>query len=344
MIRPKAVLTERAQVWACQRVARDAVSVAQLAADLGVGWGTVTGAVREYGHHLLQATQLATATTTLGVEETAFFAATAASHTRYVTGLVDLRPAGGGPARLLDLVEGRSGRVVTDWLSDRDPAWRAAVRVAAVDPFRGYDTALRTGLPTATVVLDAFYAVALAQSCVDTVRRRVHQQTLAHRGRATDPLYRIRRVRLRGAEHHTHRSWDRMLTGLAVGDPDEHVSRTPITAQELRHVYAATDVTAAPQRLETFYQAGRVGAVPALTRLARTIHAAEPQLLAYVTTGRTTNGPTEAVNLLIKQVKRVGFGFRSFAHYRLRLLLHCGITWHTPRTPPIRGRSPRMVS
>jgi transposase len=32
-------------------------------------------------------------------------------------------------------------------------------------------------------------------------------------------------------------------------------------------------------------------------------------------------GSTEAINLLVKKVKRVGHGFRNFANYRLRLLL-----------------------
>jgi len=149
----------------------------------------------------------------------------------------------------------------------------------------------------------------------------VQNETLGHRGRTGDPLYAIRRVLLRGAEHHTVRSWDRLLTGLAAGDPDQQVGRAWIAAQELRHVYAAADLPT-----------------------ARTIRAWQTQLLAYFTTDRVSNGPTEAVNLLIKRVKRVGFGFRNFANYRLRLLLHCGITWHTDRTPQIRGRSPRMVA
>jgi hypothetical protein len=38
------------------------------------------------------------------------------------------------------------------------------------------------------------------------------------------------------------------------------------------------------------------------------------------------------MNLLIKKVKRVGHGFRSFTNYRLRLLLHCG--WHGRLTGP----------
>jgi transposase len=37
---------------------------------------------------------------------------------------------------------------------------------------------------------------------------------------------------------------------------------------------------------------------------------------------RVTNGPTEAANNLIKRVKRVAFGFRHFAHYRIRALLY----------------------
>ena len=43
--------------------------------------------------------------------------------------------------------------------------------------------------------------------------------------------------------------------------------------------------------------------VPELERLARTIEAWSDQLLAYFTTGRASNGPTEAVNLLIKTIK-----------------------------------------
>ncbi len=343
-IRPKAVLTERARAEACRRVGQDAHSVAQVAADLGVGWGTVMRAVRHYGQQILDSQWLHTAVTKLGVDETAFLTATATSHTQFVTGIVDLAPAAGGPARLLDVVKGRSGKVVTDWLTERGPDWCAEVTVAALDPFRGYETALRTGLPQATVVLDAFHAIKLAQTAVDTVRRRIQREQLGHRGRADDPLYRIRRVLLRGAENLTEKAYRRLLAGLAAGDPNGQVAAAWIAAQELRHVYGARDLGQARRRLQSFYWACADSDVPELLRLARTISAWENQLLAYFTTGRTSNGPTEAVNLLIKRIKRVGFGFRNFANYRLRLLLHCGVTWHTPRTARIRGRSPRMVS
>ena len=53
--------------------------------------------------------------------------------------------------------------------------------------------------------------------------------------------------------------------------------------------------------------------MPELERLGRTISAWEDQLLAYFSTGGVSNGPTEAVNLLVKRIKRAGFGFRNFA-------------------------------
>jgi len=59
-------------------------------------------------------------------------------------------------------------------------------------------------------------------------------------------------------------------------------------------------------------------------------------------TARVSNGPTEAINNLIKRVKRVAFGMRNFDHYRIRLLLYAGHpNWDlldtiTPRRNPKR--------
>jgi transposase len=157
------------------------------------------------------------------------------------------------------------------------------------------------------------------------------QQDRTRKHRA-DPLYRIRRVLLRGAENLTPKAYGRLLAGLDAGDPDGEVAAAYIACQELRHLYAAPDLDRARRRLQTFYWACATPGVPELERLGRTIAAWEAQLLAYFTTGGVSNGPTEAVNLLVKRIKRVGFGFRNFANYRLRLLLHCGVTWHTHPT------------
>ena len=68
------------------------------------------------------------------------------------------------------------------WIHTQDPDWRARIVTASLDPFRGYATALRTSLPEAVRVLDAFHVVRLGQAAVDDVRRRRQQETLGRRG------------------------------------------------------------------------------------------------------------------------------------------------------------------
>jgi Transposase len=84
-------------------------------------------------------------------------------------------------------------------------------------------------------------------------------------------------------------------------------------------------MAAARAGLEHFYHWCDGVQVPELSRLARTVRAWEAEILAFHATNGCSNGPTEAVNLLIKKVKRIGHGFRNFTNYRLRLLLHCGV-------------------
>lgn len=60
-----------------------------------------------------------------------------------------------------------------------------------------------------------------------------------------------------------------------------------------------------------------------LRQLGRTLRRWHDQIVAWHH-ARVSNGPTEAANNLIRRIKRVGFGFRKFASYRLRVLLYAG--------------------
>ena len=58
---------------------------------------------------------------------------------RYATVMIDLTPVRyrSGPARLLDVVPGRSKKVLKTWLAQRDQDWRGWVEVVAMDGFTG---------------------------------------------------------------------------------------------------------------------------------------------------------------------------------------------------------------
>jgi transposase len=338
-IRPRAVLTERARAEACRRVGKDAHSVAAVARDLGVGWATIMRAVHEHGTPLVDDPTRLEDVTALGLDETSFLKATRLAPTRYVTGLVDLEHG-----RLLDVVADRTRAAVGTWLHARTRDWLARIATVALDPWRGYASALVVPLGHATVVVDHFHAIKLANAVVDQVRRRVQQATLGHRGRKPDPLYRIRKLLLTAAEQLTSQRRGRLRAGLAVGDPTGEVAVAWQGKELLRAVYAASDLAHARAALGRFYRWSDGVEVAELSRLARTVRAWEAEILAWHATGGCSNGPTEAVNLLIKKVKRVGHGFRNFANYRLRLLLHCGVRWQTHRTARLRGRSPRLVA
>jgi transposase len=266
--------------------------VAAVAAEFGVGWATVMAAVRDYGLPLVDDPNRLDRVHTLGVDETSFLAATPTSGTAFATGIVALN----GRARLLDVVPGRSVTALSAWVSGREQGWRDNITVTALDPFVGYATALRTTLPQAVRVLDAFHVIRLGFDAVDQVRRRVQQETTGHRGRRDDPLYRIRRVLRRGFDHHTPRSWDRLLTGLDAGDVDQQIGRAWIAAQELRLLYREPDRDRAERRLLRWFTTVAEHEIPELLRLARTLDVWREELLAYFDTGGVSNGPTEAVN------------------------------------------------
>ena len=83
--------------------------------------------------------------------------------------LVDLTGGHG----LLGQVEGRAAGDAGAWLAARDPAWRAGVAVVAIDMCPAYRAAVREHLPQATLVVDHFHVVQLANRTVNLVRRRV---------------------------------------------------------------------------------------------------------------------------------------------------------------------------
>ena len=135
-----------------------------------------------------------------------------------------------------------------------------------------------------------------------------------------------------------------MLAGLDAGDDDQQIGRTWLAAQELRLLYRNKTRIEAEKQLLAWFTMVAEHEIPELVRLAKTLDAWRPELLAYFDTGGVSNGPTKATNALIKKVKRIGHGFRNFDNYRLRLLLHCGVTWQTQPTTPIRGRLPHSAA
>ncbi len=62
---------------------------------------------------------------------------------------------------------------------------------------------------------------------------------------------------------------------------------------------------------------------PEIQKLGRGIGAWFDKIASFHV-ARVSNGPTEALNDLIKRIKRIGFGFGNFENYRIRAVLSAG--------------------
>ena len=111
-----------------------------------------------------------------------------------------------------------------------------------------YRTAYDRVLPNALQVADPFHVIRLANQRLDEVRRRVQNETLGHRGRKADPLYRIRRLLTSASERISDRGRTRLRGLLDAGDPHGEV-RTAWHAKETCE--ASTRSTAPPSRSDT---------------------------------------------------------------------------------------------
>jgi transposase len=331
----QAVITRRAGAEACRQVGELARPVSGVAAEFGVCWWTVMNAVIEHGTPLVDDPARVGPVTQLGVDETSFLKANREHSTIYATGLVDLRQR-----IVIDMVGGNAAADLRKWTANAHPAWLAGIEVVATDLAESFRAGLSPHLDHARRVADPFHVVRVGNRCLDTVRRRVQNETLGHRGRKADPLYRIRKVLLTGSERLDDTGSDRMLLALRVGDPNDEVLGAWLAKESVRDVYLTDDPAEAAVLLDKTIAGCASDEVDEIRSLGKTLKSWRTEILAHHDTG-ASNGPTEGLNLCVKKVKRAGHGFRCFDHYRLRVLLHAGgVTWpERPRPPRIRTRS-----
>jgi transposase len=316
---PRARVTDRAGRWVTGQVGRDGRSVAEVARQLGCDWHTVMDAVVAYGTPLVEDPDRIGDVTALGLDET-LFARTGVWRTRsWCTSIVDV----GAPSQLLDVVEGRTAATASAWIDARPDAWRSSVAWATLDLSGPYRKAFDESLPDATQVADPFHVVKLANSKLDECRRRVQNDTLGHRGRRDDPLYKGRRLLTKAHERLDERGNAKLLGFLEAGDPKGEVRMCWHAKETLRGFYTQPTEEAEGFLDELIADMVDESMPPEVSSLGRTLRRWRDQLLAWHA-AKVSNGPTEAANNLIKRIKRIGFGFRRFAHYRLRVLLYAG--------------------
>ncbi|HEY1825984.1 MAG TPA: ISL3 family transposase [Acidimicrobiales bacterium] len=308
------LLTTRAAKWATRQVGYGR-TVKEVAGELDCDWHTVNDAVTTYGAALLaNDRQRVVHTHAIGLDETNFVRLKD-QRTSYATTVCDV-----ANRAVIDIVPTRLEEVA-GFLERQPSHWKAAITVGTLDMSSTYAAVFSVILPRATQVVDPFHLVKLANGALDGVRRRVQVQQLGHRGRRDDPLYRARRLLLRGEERLDEHATQRLSSLLALGDPHAEVAIAYRIKERVRDFYRTPDPDEARAILEDLMSHCLKKAMPPeIQKFGRTIRTWFDKICHFHLT-RLSNGPTESINNLIKRIKRIGFGFRNFENYRIRALL-----------------------
>ena len=212
---PRMAMTDRAWRWVTEQVGRHARSVNEVAEELGCDWHTVNDAVVAYGTALVDDDPGRFGDVeALGLDEVLFVRLGPWHRQEFSTSIVDV---GAWPAPRR-----------RPWSRRAEPkAWleRSRQQVARTGPLRDldlsgpYEAVFDTMLPEATQVADPFHVVKLANAKLDECRRRVQNETMGHRGRKDDPLYRCRGCSPRPTSAWTSTVETKLLGPAAAGDP-----------------------------------------------------------------------------------------------------------------------------
>jgi len=211
---------------------------------------------------------------------------------------------------VMEVVEGQGSQKVQAYLETfPDPERVKAVAMDMHEPFR---EAVQMCLPRAKVVADKFHVIRHVNGIMDAVRARLQ----GSRKRKTGELFK-RRYSLLKAVEKLH-GWEKMkLNHLFQLYPD--LRKAWKLKESFRAWYRGTNREQAEAGLKSIEAAISQENVPEFGELRYILSEWREELLNYFDY-RITNGFVEGKNNRIKTLKRMAYGYRNMANFRLRIL------------------------
>ncbi len=309
-------MTRRLRVHVERTAAREAfVSVAE---DVGLSEACVRAVFRDYASRQLAEPYTPQAPVRLGIDEVYVNAKPRAIFVDLDTG------------RVIELLETRRQAAIARTLVALRE--RERVQVVTIDLHSPYRNAVRAALPMAKVVADRFHVAQLATKAVN--RARIELSATLPLAQRRD-LERHRSLFWRRADRLTESERILLLPSWFASLPALRIAYE--LGQQLLAVYDATGPEDARNRLDAWYAAATSvsATVPGFETLLATVRNWETEILNFFETDGASNAVTEAANRQLRDLERIGRGYR-FASLRAKALLR------EPRRPRLRHRRPSL--
>ena len=221
--------------------------------------------------------------------------------------------------RVLDVVEGRKKENAVALLNQAIPEkQRGSVTAGAMDMWAPFMDAWRAVFgPDTPIVHDKFHVSGYLGKAVDSVRKREHA---ALRKEGNDTLTKTKYLWLKNPD--TWEAEEKRRFKELMGD-ELKVGRAWALKEAFRHFWDYARVWAARRFFDRWYFRATHSRLEPIVKMAKTLKRHLTGLLAYIEHA-ITNAVTEGLNSKIQSVKASARGFRTFAHYRIAILFHCG--------------------
>jgi transposase len=244
----------------------------------------------------------------LGIDEIAL----KKGHGQYALVLSDL-----DQGCVLTVLPERTKEALEAYLATWSAEQRAAITDVAVDLWEPYHLAVRACLPNAQITADRFHVMKNLNDRVSEARRALQRATPQEE-----------KAQLKGCRwllvknrHDLTDAEQAKLEAMFVVSPA--LKRLHELKEAFRDIFeTAPDQTTAQDQLADWVSDVEQSGLSSLTKFVTTLHNWWEVILNYFHE-RLTSGFVEGRNNKLKLIKRLAYGYRNFAHFRLRVLVEC---------------------
>jgi transposase len=220
---------------------------------------------------------------------------------------------------VLDVLPDRKKETLEKWFDQLSEEQKTHLEEVCIDMWEPYLLAVKAKLPAhVKVTIDRFHVVKNLHDAVSKTRRTIQREA---DDETKAVLKGCRWTVVKNRENLSEKERAR-LPELYAASPELQLCHD--LKDEFRAIFDLRDRQEAESWLEDWIATVEASALKPLQRFVKTLRNWWKHILNYFH-HRSSNGFAEGMNNKIKMLKRRGFGFLNFDHFRLRILVACGV-------------------
>lgn len=220
--------------------------------------------------------------------------------------------------QVIKVLPDRTKEVLEEYLGTWSQEEREAVQEVATDLWQPYSAAVEAKLPNARITADRFHVMKNLNDGVTSARREIQRSASKEE-----------KQQLKGSRWSLVKN-EKNLKEEEAAKLAEAFEISPVlkelhgVKEDFRMIFETAETAEeAARRLEEWIKRVEDLGLEQLDSFIKTLCSWWEKILNYFHL-HITSGIVEGINNKIKLIKRIGFGYRNFRHFSLRVLVECG--------------------